>query len=113
MPALWRGRVGASSSEGRRASWRQATTRAPVDPHFGLPLWLQRPFGDEVLWAVNGRHLAFLRDYIAASLREREPYRNQSVASRLPAWMGRSTKRGALLTAIERLSALLTRGNGD
>lgn len=75
----------------------------PYDPYFGLPLWLQTPCCGEVLWAFNEEHPAFLADYIAASLREREPNRNSSLASRLPAWMKRAQNRDAVLKCIEHL----------
>lgn len=84
--------------------WRQLSTGV-VDPVFGLDLWFQRPFRGEVLWAYNVEHLAFLRDYVAADLRRRQPGRNRSLASRLPAWIKAAKHRDALLTAIAELEA--------
>jgi hypothetical protein len=46
-------------------------------------------------------HLRLLANYIAASLRE--PNRNSSLASRLPAWMGRAQNREGVLRGIEHL----------
>ena len=37
------------------------------DPHFGLPLWLQAPCSKRTLWAYNGAHLSFLRQYVEAT----------------------------------------------
>ncbi len=53
------------------------------DP-FDLELWLKAPCRGETLWTYNEEHLAFLRHYVAARLRERAPKRNGSLASRLP-----------------------------
>lgn len=77
-----------------------------IDPVFGLDLWLQAPFRGEVLWAYNGEHLAFLRDYVAADLRERMPKRNRSLVARLPAWIKSAKNRDDLLGAIAKLEAM-------
>ena len=74
-----------------------------TDPFLGLDLWLQAPFRDHVLWAYNGRHLAFMRDYVASPLRHREANRNSSVASRLPAWLKAASNRSAILAVIAKL----------
>lgn len=78
---------------------------SPVDPLFHLPLWLQKDYGNEVLWAYNPSHLAFLRDHIGAKLRERgsEEIRNRSLGSRLPRWMTSEKNRAALLKLINDL----------
>jgi hypothetical protein len=77
----------------------------PVDPEFGLELWFTAPFRNEVVWAYNVEHLRFLRDYLAADLRERAPNRNGSLASRLPRWMKAAKHRDALVALIDELVA--------
>jgi hypothetical protein len=84
-------------------SWSGIRFSVPYDPFFGLPLQLQRPFARNILWAYNPQHLAFLRDYIAAPLRERVPNNNASLASRLPRWLKQASNREALLRAILKL----------
>ena len=76
-----------------------------VDPLFHLPLWLQKDYGNEVLWAYNPAHLAFLRSHIGAKLRERgnEEITNRSLGSRLPRWMTSEKNRTALLKLIGEL----------
>lgn len=71
---------------------RQITTGDAVDWYFHLPLWLQTPCCGHVLWAYNAAHLAFLREYGQADLRERAPVpnTNTTLASRLPGWMKRA-----------------------
>src|SRR5215510_14340444 len=63
-----------------------------ADPYFHLPLWLQAPSGQHVLWAFNPRHLALIRDYVSATDRRTlrtaatDP-RNTLLGSRLPRWL--------------------------
>lgn len=73
-----------------------------VDLCFGLPLWLQTDCRGETLWAFNRRHLAFLRDYLGATLRERGSTHTASAASRLPGWLKRMD-RATVLQAVSRL----------
>ncbi|WP_143591455.1 hypothetical protein [Thermoactinospora rubra] len=53
----------------------------------GLELWLQTLCLGHVLWAYDADHPDFLEGYVRASIREREPNRNTSLAGRLPAWV--------------------------
>ena len=59
----------------------------PYDWYFRLPLWLQTPCCGHVLWACNADHLDYLFHFVTADLREGNPHRNKSLASRLPDWM--------------------------
>lgn len=80
-----------------------------TDPVFGLPLWLQAEFRGEALWAYNYEHLAELKQYIGARLRERgiEPRntikKNSAMASRLPAFIKKASNREDLLKCIDSL----------
>ncbi len=87
--------------------WEPISWGDPYDWFFGLPLWLQSPCCGEVLWAYNEHHLQFLKDYVGATLRERQPNRNGSLASRLPKWIKRAANRGEILRCIEHLERLL------
>ena len=78
----------------------------PVDPWFGLPLWLQMPCSGKVLWAYNQRHLEFLRRYVTAQLREREPNFNRAIVSRLPKWLKAARNREEILKCIRALRQL-------
>src|SRR5687768_9071979 len=45
--------------------WQPAAfTGEPVDPVFGLQLWLQAPCCGHVLWAYNREHLEVIRGYV-------------------------------------------------
>lgn len=83
----------------------------PEDPFFGLPLLLQAPCCDEVLWAFNLRHLDLLGALVGASLRERERaaqargevVSNKTLLARLPRWMKAAKNRDAVVACVERL----------
>lgn len=83
--------------------WHRCGPSVPHDPHFGLPLWLVAPVRGRTLWAFNYEHLAFLKDFVAATLRERDANVNRSQASRLPNWLTARANREIVLTAIQRL----------
>jgi hypothetical protein len=91
----------ARESDGATSSWG-----APVDPWFGVPLWLTADFRGHVVWAYNGRHLSELWDYVAATHRERQPTAGaaMSMLERLPAWMTSAKHREELVAALERLA---------
>ena len=73
------------------------------DPYFGLALWLQIPCAGKVLWAWNEAHLTFLENYVGATLRERVPNQNNSLASRLPTWIKDRKHREEVLDGLARL----------
>jgi hypothetical protein len=83
--------------------WRVDRTRRPVDPAFGLPLWLQSPCCGGILWVYNSSHLRSLREYVAAALRERTSGHHWSMFSRLPKWMSAHKNRDAVLACLDRL----------
>jgi hypothetical protein len=80
-----------------------------TDPVFGLPLWLQTTYKNDILWAYHYEHLAILEGFIGAKLRERgiEPRntikKNSSMISRLPAFISKAGNREDLLKLIHEL----------
>lgn len=81
----------------------QPVRRPAVDPDFGLNLWLSVPFRGQLFWAYNSAHLCFIRDFVAADLRQRQPNRNSSLVSRLPGWVKSAKNRSAILSVIDAL----------
>lgn len=75
----------------------------PVDPFFGLPLWLQTPCCGQTLWALNVEHLDVLEGYVAARLREKKPNTAYTMLEILPRWMKTARHRDEVLRAITRL----------
>jgi hypothetical protein len=89
-------------------------TGGPIDPAFGLPLWLQGPCAGNTLWVYNKEHLQELTAYIAATLRERlaasqprRPIRKWSMFTRLPKWMKAARNREAIQRSLHRLEQRL------
>ena len=73
------------------------------DWYFGFPLWLQSNCNGEVLWALNERHLDWLKAYVSATYRLQKPNVSRSMASRLPNWIKGKHERRAVLRAINLL----------
>ena len=64
--------------------WSSGTA---TDGYFGLPLWFQMPCCGETLWAYNRPHLAYLKHYVEADLREEGSAGTRGLASELPKWI--------------------------
>ncbi|OKL51188.1 hypothetical protein [Buchananella hordeovulneris] len=75
----------------------------PLDYLFGLPLWLATHTRHGWLWALNGDHLAKLRAYVGAQVRQLPPG-NVHWASRLPAWIKAAKHRAEVLRALDKLA---------
>jgi hypothetical protein len=97
-----------------RDSDQRGVCGRPVDPCFGLPLWLQADFRGHTVWAYNARHLQTLRDYVAANQRERgntpicpggPRSESMSMIEKLPAWRKAARNRERVLTVFESLLA--------
>lgn len=73
----------------------------------GLPLFLTSDVSGNALWAYNLVHLAEIEAYVTAVIRERQPNRNASFASRLPAWVKSAKNRAAVQKACKRMRARL------
>lgn len=79
------------------------------DNYFGMPLLLTANFKGHLFWAYNDKHLAELKAFIGASLRERHHLaggHNGSMISRLPLWIKSAKNRDELLTLIEKLEKI-------
>ncbi|MFF4354061.1 hypothetical protein [Streptomyces sp. NPDC001530] len=97
----------------RVSLWRSSVGPA-LDPYFRAPLWLQTETRHGWLWAYNLEHLAFLRQFVAASLRERAPWydigQKMTVVARLPVWIKSAKNRDEVLRAVERIRATVSAG---
>jgi hypothetical protein len=79
-----------------------------IDPHFGLPLLLVEAGRFGPIWAYNAEHLAALKGYISATLRERTSSAgNKSLFSRLPAWMKTAKNRDSVSKRLAKLEGRL------
>jgi hypothetical protein len=77
------------------------------DRYFHASLWLQLPCCGQTLWANNLRHLAFIEDFVQATLRENvkgeDGWSNQSLRNRLPQWIKDANNRDEILKCVARL----------
>jgi hypothetical protein len=87
--------------------WWSTTYSRAVDWYFHLPLWLQASCCGEMLWAYNLRHLAFIEDFVQATLRtnvrDEHGWSNQSLRNRLPSRIKDPHNRAAILRCIATL----------
>ena len=90
----------ARTTSGATSSWGR-----PVDPWFGLALWLQAEFRGHTVWAFNAGHVRQLRGFVAAERRERAPTAGapMSMLEELPGWMTAAGHRQPLLAVLDRL----------
>ncbi|KNB52787.1 hypothetical protein [Streptomyces caatingaensis] len=81
------------------------------EPCFQALLWLQTRTRHGLLWAYDPEHLALLRQYVQATLREHdpwhEPWRKMGLVGRLPAWIKQAKNRDEVLRGLDRLRASL------
>ncbi len=75
----------------------------PREYYFGLTLWLNKTFKENSFWAYNYKHLAYLKDYISAGLRERNNRSYWTMVEKLPNWMKSSKNREQLVKIISEL----------
>lgn len=72
---------------------------------FETELWYRSKFKDGIFWAVNTRHLSYLKDYIAALIRQRNEREHFTLIEKLPAFVSSSKNRDALLKLIKKLES--------
>ena len=97
--------------EASEVRWRDMGK--PVDPFFGLPLFLQAPCCGNVLWAWNLEHLDLLTTIVGAALRERDRAStvtsNDTLLGKLPRWVKAAKNREAVLACAGRLRDSMTK----
>lgn len=71
--------------------------------HFQLELWMKLPFRDNVVWALNYRHLDYMEKYISATLRESQDRTGFTLVEKLPKFMQYSRNRTPLLKIFQRM----------
>ncbi len=80
-----------------------ADSNQATDPYFGLQLWLQIGYDNNILWAYNFDHLNYLKEYVGAKLREAVSGGKYSLARKLPNFIKIAKNRGGILKAINKL----------
>lgn len=77
-------------------------------------LWLRGATRHGELWAYSLEHLDLIRRFVAADLRERDPWyehrRKMTCVGRLPAWTKSAKNRTEVLRVIDRMRASVIQG---
>lgn len=79
------------------------TSGLTVDYYFGQELWLQAAFKNELLWFHNYEHLSYVKQYISASIRQRNEREFFTLVEKLPQFIKSGKNRDKLLKMIEKL----------
>jgi len=75
--------------------------------YFDASLWLRARFRNNIVWAYNDKHLAYLKAYIGAGLREHKNRTHYTLLEKLPRFYHEARNREALRKVIERLEQKL------
>ena len=84
-------------------SWYRYKEDKPIDPYFGLELWLQIEIKDNILWLYNLEHLEYLKEYVEAKLREDDGRHKYSMITNLPTWVKSAKNREIILKKLDKL----------
>lgn len=107
--ANWSNRACQCKCESCGAIYQISITQDYARQFIELPLWLKADFRGKVLWAVNGEHLDFMEEIVAATLREKVVSRgmrislNGAMPYNLPSWLLSAKNRPDLLRLIKKL----------
>lgn len=72
-----------------------------------MEAYLQTHCCNEILWALNEKHLEFLDGYVNARLRDKVPSKHPSLATNLPSWIKSKKNREQVVKGLERLRVML------
>ena len=82
-----------------------------MDGYFHLLYWLQVPCRHGIVFATNEEHLAYMRRFFGAALRERRRgphgWANAGFISRLPPWMKAAKNRAEIMSCLSKLEGRL------
>lgn len=97
--------VNVTNSKGKTSGYYVKLLGGEVDPFFHHPLWYTAPCLEGSIWAYNVEHLGIIETFVASTNRSRNglPYKNKSIASRMPKWISASKNRAAVLKCIRVL----------
>jgi len=84
---------------------KNGTINTAANFYFNAELWLKAPFKNEMFWAYNHKHLAYLERYISATLREHKDRTHFTLLEKLPKFYHEAKNREALLKIIAKLKS--------
>ncbi len=83
--------------------YNNGTLKMPANMYFKVDFWLRATFKNEVFYAYNYIHLAYLERYIYASIREHKDRTGFTLLEKLPKFYHEAKNREALLKIITKL----------
>ena len=86
--------------------WHRCRGDEPIDRFFGLPLWLQTRVKSHTLWLYNLEHLAYVRSYVSAKLREDDGRYKYSIITNLPKWIKSRKNRDLIIRKLNEIERL-------
>ena len=81
------------------------TIKMAANHYFNADYWLKIKFKNEIFWAYNDKHLAYLERYISATLREHKDRTGFTLIEKLPKFYHEAKNRNPLLKVIEKLKS--------
>lgn len=91
------------NKETTTAILKNGSIKTAANQYFKAELWLKAPFKNEVFWAFNDKHLAYLERYISATLREHKARTGFTLLEKLPKFYHEAKNREDLLKIITKL----------
>jgi hypothetical protein len=82
---------------------KNGTVETAANYYFQATLWLHAPFKNDIFWAYNHNHLAYLERYISAILREHRDRSHFTLLEKLPRFYHEAKNRDGLLRIIAKL----------
>lgn len=86
-----------------KPQWFRYKKETNKDPYFGLDIYLQIGVKNHTLWLYNLKHLQYLKDYIAASLRKDDGRHKYSMITNLSQWIKSAKNRDLILKKMNKL----------
>jgi transcription elongation factor Elf1 len=87
--------------------WFRYKSDHSKEPYYGLDVFLQIGVKNHTLWLYNSKHLQYVKDYIAASLREDDSRHKYSMITNLPQWIKSAKNRDLILKKLRKLEQTL------
>lgn len=84
---------------------KYGTINTAANHYFQAELWLKAPFKNDVFWAYNDKHLAYLERYISATIREHKDRTGFTLLEKLPKFYHEAKNRESLLKIITKLKS--------
>ena len=82
---------------------KNSSIKTTANHYFQADYWLKTKFKNEIFWAYNDKHLAYLERYIAATLREHKDRTGFTLLEKLPKFYHDAKNRDRLLKIIEKI----------